>query len=197
MKQTKSLFLTGAILLCCAVPALAEFSAPHGWYLEGNLGEAKVYNLNLPGTVKNSGFGVNVSAGLKISPYVAGEIGYTNYASTIVKNSTGQQVATDKHYSYDAAARVIMPAGATGAEFFVKVGWAGLNTDLSINNNVPLDNMTFKNPGTNNTSGIYLGAGVDYTITPHILVNIQWAEARGNSTTGNLNLFSGGLSYII
>jgi opacity protein-like surface antigen len=197
MIEMKTYFLTGALLMCCAATASADFSAPRGWYLEGNLGEAKVYNLNVPGKINNSGFGVNISGGVKINPYLAGEIGYTNYATTIVKNYTGQQIANVKHYSYDAAARVIMPAGATGAEFFVKVGWAGLNTNLSINNNVPLDNLTFKNSGNNNTSGIYLGAGVDYTITPHILANVQWAEARGNSSTGNLSLFSGGLSYII
>jgi opacity protein-like surface antigen len=89
-----------------------------------------------------------------------------------------------------------MPAGATGFEGFVKVGGAWLQTDLTVNSSVPLQGLSF-NSGTHNTTGLFVGAGVDYTITPHILMNVQWQQARGNSSTGNLNLFSGGLSYTV
>jgi opacity protein-like surface antigen len=191
---TSSLLL--AACLCVVTVAHAEFSAPHGWYLEGNLGDSKVTGKSYPGNAHANGFGFNFNAGLKINPYIAGEIGYTNYAFTRINNYSGQQVAKDQHYSYDVAGKLIMPVGATGFEAFVKAGGAWLQTDLSVNSSVPLQGLNF-NSGTHNTTGLFVGAGVDYTITPHILVNLQWQDARGNSSTGDLNLFSGGLSYTV
>ena len=50
--------------------------------------------------------------------------------------------------------------------------------------------------GTNTSVSYYYGLGADYAITNNLAMTVQWNRAKGNSSTGILDLFSGGLSYI-
>jgi hypothetical protein len=190
-------FVTGTIVFLTAQCALAAMPVPYGWYAEANLGDSKAWNKPYPGSVQRTGFGYNFDGGYKFNTFVAGEVGISEYAPTRIKNSAGQQAAKDTHYSYDIAGKIMLPFGGLGVEAFGKLGVTRISSDETVNAaNAALDGLVFY-PGTHYVTGIYMAAGADYANTHHLLVNLQWARARGSNKTGNLDLYSGGLSYIL
>jgi len=90
-----------------------------------------------------------------------------------------------------------MPIGTTGAEVFVKAGISRIQSNLTVTNYpaAAAGGLTF-NSGTHISTGVYMGAGAEYSVTPNLLVNLQWARAKGSSKTGDGNLYSGGVAYI-
>jgi hypothetical protein len=167
-------------------------------YAEGNAGQSRVsQGYPTPSSSTNSGFGWNANGGYKFNPFAAAEVGYTRYADVRVRNSLGTNVASNSHYSYDIIAKGIMPIGTTGAEIFVKAGISRIQSNISITNYAAAaaSGLVFKT-GTHISSGVYMGAGGEYSVTPNLLINLQWAKAKGTSSTGDGNLYSGGLSFI-
>lgn len=172
--------------------AIAAVAIPSGWYLEGNVGKSKESGKSY-GTGFNdssSGAGGSVFGGFKFIPYFAAEVGYTYYADTTIK-SGGNKVATDKHYSYDIAAKAILPVYDSGFDLFAKLGIANVHSSVTKTNSA-----SSISTGSNNASSLYYGLGTDYSITPNIAVNLQWARAQGSNSTGTLDLYSVGLAYL-
>ncbi|MDR3478110.1 MAG: outer membrane beta-barrel protein [Gammaproteobacteria bacterium] len=191
-------FLVGLTTLGVATNAMAVMSVPYGWYAEGNAGQSRIsQGYPAPSSSSNTGFGWNANAGYKINPFAAAEIGYTHYASIRIRNGFGTNVANNSHYSYDIAAKGIMPIGTTGAEIFVKAGISRIQSNITVTNYTAAaaSGLVF-NTGTHISSGVYMGAGGEYSVTPNLLINLQWAKAKGTSKTGDGNLYSGGVSYI-
>lgn len=187
--------LMGLGCVCAAEQALAVMSASDGWYLEANAGSAQSTNTPNHGSTSTSGIGGSADIGYKFLPYVAAEIGYTQYPNSSYKNSAGTKAATGKNYSYDIAARGILPISNSGFELFAKLGAGRLNQHYSINNQTAANQIGISN-SQHSATGLYLGAGVQYYFMPEFAINTQWAQQQGNNSTGNYNLFSGGLSFI-
>lgn len=194
--QGKRLLMTAinGLLLGITTPALAIMSVPYGWYIEANLGSTSLSNTNYPGSLSTSGLGGNANIGYKFMPYLGMEIGYSRYQnSTIKQNST--KAATVKNYSYDIAGRGILPIAASGFELFAKLGVQRLNAHVSVNNTAAANSLGISNT-SRSTVGLYFGGGAQYYFMPELAVNVQWQRAQGNNQTGNVDLFTGGLSFI-
>ena len=187
--------VTGLAVFTLSTPALAIMSAPSGWYLEGNAGSTHISNVSYPGSTSSSGLGGNASAGYKFMPYFAAEIGYTQYAGTSIKAPDGTKAGTVKNYSYDLAARGILPISESGLELFGKLGIEQVRANVSLNNNTAA-NLIGLQSEQHSCVGAYVGGGGQYYFTPEFAAVIQWEEAIGNNKTGNMALFSGGLSFI-
>lgn len=173
-------------------------SIPMGWYLEGNAGWSNPQNKNYgAGTsTSNTGFGWNANVGFKFMPYLGLEGGYTKYGDTNV-NANGTKVAKDVHFSYDLAFKGILPLSDTGAELFAKLGAARIKSHTIITNPTAANNAGVNIPaGTNTVIGFYMGVGGEYAFFPYLLGNVQWARAKGNNKTGNLDLYSIGIAYM-
>lgn len=181
-----------------AVPVSAAVPLPMGWYIEGNVGHAKTDNVSYADntSLSSKGTGWNLNAGYKFNPYFAAEIGYTNYADATAKYS-GTEVAKDVHYSYDVTSKALLPIHDTGIELFAKLGVARLHSDVTVSNEsfVNANGINVKS-GVHSVTGYYVGIGADYTAWSNVAINTQWQRAKGNSRTGNLDLYSLGLSYL-
>ena len=200
MNSTKLLvsLISGIVIIGAASPVLAAIPVPYGWYLEANAGVSQSEGKYFPGNnISTEGFGWNANAGYKLSPFFGGEIGFTDYATTYIKNSFNTNVANDSHYSYDVAGKVMLPIGSTGAEVFGKLGIARINSNVTVTNYgaAALNSLTF-NTGTHTATAPYFGAGADYAVLTNMFINVQWMRAKGNINTGTLDLYSLGVSYI-
>lgn len=184
--------------LCVCTSVLAVSPLPNAWYLEANGGGSKVTNASYASnsSLSSSGIGWNLNVGYKFMPFFAGEIGYTNYAKTSSKVN-GVKIATATYYSYDIAGKPILPIGDTGLELFAKLGIAHLNANVKASNSsYAKANGIVVSTGSKNANGLYFGLGADYYFLPELAANVQWNRAKGNSKTGNLNLYSVGVSYL-
>ena len=187
--------LGGLVVLSVASPALASLSAPMGWYAEGNVGLTRLYNQKYSGSVNGAGIGGNLNIGYKFMPYFTAEIGYTLYANNSIDASDGVKAANNKHYSYDIAAKEIVPIAYGGAEGFAKIGVQRLSSQISVTNNDAASDIGLTSKH-NSVTGLYLGAGIQYYLTPDMACVLQWARAAGNNSTGSMDLWSVGVSYI-
>lgn len=190
--------LVSLITLSVTTSSMAVMSVPYGWYAEVNAGQSRIsQGYPTPSSSGSTGFGWNGNFGYKFSPYAAGELGYTHYANVRIRNVFGTSVADNSHYSYDVAAKGIMPVGTTGLEVFVKAGISRIQNHLNVTNYpaAAAGGLAF-NSGTHISTGVYIGGGAEYSVTTNLLLNLQWARAKGTSKTGDGNLFSGGVAYI-
>lgn len=188
--------LSGIILLCLASAASAgPMSLAYGWYLEANGGSSHSSNTSYPGSTSSSGIGGNANLGYKFMPFFATEIGYTQYANTSIKNGAGTKAATVKNYSYDICGKGILPVASSPFELFAKLGVARVSAKTSVNN-TPVAIGLGVSSSNHNTTGLYYGIGADYSLIPAIQLVVQWQRAQGNNQTGNLDLFSGGFTFI-
>ncbi|HEX4046146.1 MAG TPA: outer membrane beta-barrel protein [Gammaproteobacteria bacterium] len=194
--QILAITLTSLSLLAIASPARAELSLPYGWYVEGNVGSTHLSKKNYPGDSSSSGIGGNANIGYKFMPYIAAEIGYTRYANTTVKDQFGTKAGTDKIFSADFAVKGILPIGGSGAELFAKLGVDRVYSNMHINNQTAANNIGLGH-SDHSATGVYLGAGAQYSFVPEFAANIQWARANGSSSTGTMDFFSFGLAYIL
>jgi len=149
-------------------------------------------------TIVNSGTGWNGTLGYKFIPYIAVEGGYTRYGDARLENSAGTTAARDHHYGVDVAIKGIFPVMTTGIELFAKAGVDRLVSQIGSVNAAAsaIDGITF-DTNAHSAMGLYLGGGVDFAITKSFLVNAEFTRANGNSSTGNMNLVSIGLSFLI
>lgn len=176
-----------------ASAANAAFPPPQGWYVEANGGYSSISSKSygVP-SIKRSGFGYNFNFGYKITTFFSAEAGYTHYFPTRLYN--GPKVGQDTHYSYDLAIKGILPISDSSVDLFAKFGVARLHSNTKITNPSVATGLTIPT-GTHNVTGLYLAIGGEYYFAPNIAMNIQWARANGNSTTGDLTLYAAGLSY--
>lgn len=198
--QGKKLLLAAAMsgTLLCAIPAWADMSMPDGWYLDGNIGGSRQSDKSYPGpsSSSSSGLGGSVDVGYKFMPYFGAEIGYSLYANTIVKDQFGTKAATDKHYSYDLAGKGILPLGPSGAEAFAKLGIGRLKSSVRVNNATAANNIGISNNQHSDTA-LYMALGGQYYFYPSLAAVAQWARQQGNSNTGDMDLYTIGVSWII
>jgi hypothetical protein len=177
---------------------MAEPSLPAGWYLEANGGASKLSNATIAtnSSISDSGVAWNANAGYKFMPYFAAEIGYTSYAKATAKVN-GVKVATDSFYSYDIAAKALLPIADSGAEVFAKLGAAELKSKITVDNQSYVNaNGIVVNSGSHSKTGYYFGLGADYTFWQSLAINGQWQRAKGSNQTGNFDLYSLGVSYL-
>lgn len=182
-------------LLLLAAPAYAVMSLPYGWYLEGNAGSSSLTEKSYPGSDSSSGVGYNGMVGYKFMPYFAMEAGYSRYPETIIKNGAGNKAGTDRHDSYQITGKGIIPVYESGFELFAKLGATRVASDLKIDN-VANANSIGLTGSSHNDINIYFGFGGQYYFMPELAFVAQWQRAVGNSSTGTLSLFSGGISFI-
>jgi len=187
--------VSGVALLCLASSSFAVMSIPYGWYIEGNAGSSHASNTNWPGSTSSSGIGGNGNLGYKFMPFFGLEAGYTQYANTSIKNGAGAKAATVKNYSYDLAGKGILPIGSSPFELFAKVGAARVNAKTSVNSATAASALGISS-SNHSATGLYYGIGADYSILDALQLVAQWQRAQGNSSTGNYDLFSGGLTFI-
>lgn len=189
--------VAGVVLLGALTSANAVPAPPAGWYVEANIGNSKISNVTYAtgNSVSGSGRGWNVNGGYKFMPYFATELGYTKYADAKGKIS-GTTIADDSHYAYDIAAKGILPIGESGADLFSKLGVARLKSHVTAQNSsfIAANGITV-NTGSHTATGVYFGLGGEYTAWQALAVNAQWQYAKGNSKTGNYQLYSLGVSY--
>jgi len=199
LKQTLLKTVGTLSLLGIMSTANAVMAFPTGWYLEGNIGMSKATSKSYPGvsSVKNTGKGWDVNVGYKFMPYFGLEAGYARYAPTRL-NSPVETVARDSHTSIDVAAKGILPFGCSGFELFGKVGVARINSQIGVidSNGAATYGLTF-NTSAQSATGLFAGVGAEYFFTPSIAANVQWNIAKGNSKTGNLQVLTAGLAYIL
>ena len=193
-KKLLRVVLTGCSLML-ASSAFAVMSLPYGWYLETNLGSSKLSNSNYPGSVSSSGVGYNANLGYKFMPYVGAEFGYTGYANSTIKTNAGTKAGTVKHYSWDIAAKGILPFSDSGFEAFAKLGVQRLAANLSTQNAAAAASLGLSG-SSHSATGLYYGAGVQYYFMPELAINAQWMQAKGDNSTGSSSLLSAGLSFI-
>lgn len=195
MQRKQLATILGLATLLFSVPALAVMSVPEGWYLEGNVGSTKLSNKSYPGSASASGIGGNANLGYKFMPFFAMEIGYSMYASTSIEDQNSTKAATDKHYSYDIAAKGIFPITTSGFELFAKLGAERVSSHISIDDQTAANNIGISNTSSS-AGGLYMGLGAQYYFIPEVAAVGQWQRAEGTSSTGNLDLYTLGLSFI-
>lgn len=174
MKGIKKLTLALLLLIFFPIIAFADIPVARGGYADINVGYSKVYNSDYIDSV--TGLGLNFNLGYKMMPFFAFEAGYTTYGAS--KSSfTGAN-------AFDAALKGIIPFVEVGMEIFAKLG------------PVYVTNSKLPDGVSSHTTNVYYGFGGDYAWTPGMLITLQWAQANGNSNTGNFQLLSIGATYI-
>jgi hypothetical protein len=166
--------------------------------VEGDVGKSVASDKRFPGNVHNTGLGLGLVAGYKFTQYVAGEVGITHYRDTQVYNPAGTRFATDQHYSYDLAGKLMVPIAQSGLDIFGKLGMGRIYsyTHLSNANAAAIYGYSVST-GVHSHNVLYLGAGAEYAVLKNLMANVQWARAKGTNQTGDLDLYSVGLAYII
>lgn len=200
MKRIKIMALTclSLVSMGATLSANAAMPLPMGWYLEGNVGEVNVSDINYASSGSNSvsGIGWNANIGYKFMPFFALEGGYTNYAKANVDlNNTKIAQATSQNY--DIVGKAMLPIQNSGFEFMAKLGVGRTRTHITeSDNSYATANGVTVNAGTNNSTSLMYGLGGEYAFTPEMLVNAQWLRSDGGTGTGDLDLYSLGFAYM-
>lgn len=202
MKGIKILALTAATftVFTAASSSYACVSLPTAWYVEGNVGTStesnRTYGANT--TSSTSGLGWNGNFGYKFMPYFALDAGVISFANTNVKaSSTSNTFAQDRHWSYNIAAKGILPLSDSGFEGFVKLGGTELYSSIKVTDGGTQSLTGFNGPYKNNSTSLFYGAGVNYFFSPTLGAVAQWNQAKGNSKTGVQNFYSVGLTLLV
>jgi hypothetical protein len=183
-------------ILGMASPVQASMSVPMGWYVEGNIGSSRLQNLSYQNaSLSSAGMGENIDIGYKFMPYVAAEVGYTHYPNTRIKVN-GVKAGENKYYALDIAGKAILPIAASGFELFAKLGIQQLYAKTRVTNST-LGNQIGLSKGSTHDTGPYMGVGGAYSFLPELSGNIQWTRAKGNHSTGDLDLLSVGLTFTV
>lgn len=198
MKGPKTLIrITGLLSICATTSVFAVCSLPNGWYLEGNIGGTTFSGQSYPSGISNSTSGKawNVNGGYKFSPFVGGEVGYTRYAPTRITDPSlaPGTLAQVQHVTIDVAAKLMYPIQNTGVEPFAKLGLGNVHSQV---NHIQPPLQGYPLNGNQNKTGLYWGAGVAYYFTPNFAANLQYAQAKGNSSTGTPSAYTAGLSFL-
>lgn len=191
----KRLLLTLSIIFSylAVSSSFAAFPPPQGWYIEANGGYSSATNKSYDSSnIRRTGTGWNFNLGYKLTPFFSAEAGYTHYFPTRIYHDP--KIEEDRHYSYDLAAKAILPITDSSAEFFGKLGMARVHSNTKIDNPSLATELNILG-GTKNVTGLYMALGLEYYFAPSMAANIQWAKTHGNNETGDLNLYGMGLSY--
>ncbi len=192
-KELNFALLRCLLFFIVCTSAQAAFPPPQGWYIEANPGLSTVSSKSYDApNVRRSGVGFNIDLGYKLTTFFSAEAGYTHYFPTRIYN--GPKIGEDTHYSYDLAIKASLPISDSSVEAFGKLGVARVHSDVQITSPSYATGLNLY-PGSHNVNGLYMALGLAYYFAPSIAVNAQWARADGNNQTGNLNLYSAGLSY--
>lgn len=197
MKRIKIALLL-ILIMCPLVSAKAAMPLPVGWYLEGNIGEANVSNVDYASnsTNNNTGIAWNVNVGYKFMPFFAFEGGYSTYGNTNVE-SYNTKVAKATSQTYDIAGKVMLPIQNSGFEFLAKLGLGRTRTHVVASDpGYATAHSITVNAGTDLATSVIYGLGGEYAFTPNIQMNAQWMRADGGDNTGNLDLYMLGVSYL-
>lgn len=196
MKGIKLIALTIASF-SFSTSAMSGILLPTAWYLEGNVGISKPSSVDYGtgSSATTTGPGFSVIGGYKFMPFFAAEVGYTKYADAKIKNSSDVEAGKDKHYALDIAGKGILPITNTCVSLFAKLGVSQIRSSVSISNQAAASSIGLSS-GSHKATGVYIGTGADYSVTPNFPINIQWARSVGSSTTGNLDLYSIGIAYL-
>lgn len=163
-----------------------------GFYVGANVGESRVHDKRAPGSadsVTQIGPGWNVDLGYRFVEFykivLAAELGFTQYYHSS-ETTPGVNVATTEHFTSDAA--------LVGQYYFIPefsvFGKLGVAYNYA--------KKVFTASGTSksaNAYSLYYGLGVAYNVTSQAAVNLQWARAQGNNSTGSADLISLGITY--
>lgn len=196
MKSMQLASLLGTAALLLLPPAFAVTSVTSGWYVEGTLGTSKQQdNSNGNLSTSETGLAGSASIGYKFMPFVGTEIGYTQYSLQRLQNN-GTTVVKDRLSNYFGAVKGIIPIANSGFEPFAKVGISRLRSKNQIIDNAAAT-AAGANPHNASSTGFYMAAGAQYYFLPELAIVAEWARANGNSSsTGSMDLYSVGLSYI-
>ena len=187
--------IIGGFSLLFSVAAFADMSLPNGWYLDANIGSTSLTAVNYPGSTSSSGLGYNGNLGYKFMPYVGAEFGYTGYSNSTIKNAAGTKASIVKHYAWDIAVKGILPFYDSGFEMFAKIGVQRLASNFSTQNATAAAALGLSN-SSHSATGLYIGAGAQYYLTPEFALYAQWMRAKGDSSTGTESLLTAGASFI-
>jgi len=197
MKRIKIVLLL-VLILYPFLSAEAAMPLPVGWYLEGNIGEANVSNVDYASNSTNDTTGIawNVNVGYKFMPFFAFEGGYSTYGNTNVE-SYNTKVAKATSQTYDIAGKVMLPIQNSGFEFLAKLGMGRTRTHVVTSDpSYAAAHGVTVNAGTDLATSVIYGLGGEYAFTPNIQMNGQWMRADGGDNTGNLDLYLLGISYL-
>lgn len=180
---------TARAQLCCA---------PMGWYAEANAGTTRITDITYPAgvTSKKSNFGWNVNLGYKVMSFLAIEAGYTRYNPSSLYGPANTRFAQNYFYVWDGAVKAILPVGCSGFNVFAKAGAAQIRSYSKVKDSTIASTTGLTKSTTHTKVGPYYGAGIEWFFIPSFGVNAQWARAKGDSSTGTLDLYSIGLSYL-
>lgn len=190
-------FLISSFAMLVSSSAFAVQPYPCAWYLEVNYGTSKASGINLdedgiPANGGGNGPGWSINGGYKFVPFFAAELGYTNYARTSLgETPNGETLLKVDHYSIEGAAKGIWPIlPKVGIDIFAKLGVAWIHSSV--------DDLggTDSDDNSKNSTGLYVGGGIEYALAREVLLNVQWERAYGNSDTGRLDLLSAGVAIL-
>lgn len=161
---------------------------PGNWYAEGYVGNATI-NKSYSASARKSGAAWGMDIGYLFFPYLGAEIGFSRYPN--VNLSSNGLEAQDTHYSYDVAAKAVLPVPESGFSVFAKLGAGRLNSNVtnSSNNTVNITNPDLKTANYYATS-YFLGAGAQYNFLPNFGLNLQWTRATGDNQTGSVDMYA-------
>lgn len=189
-----------AAMLGVSPAVMATVPLPYGWYVEGNIGASRANNVSYASgtstSAQGNSAGWNLDLGYKFIPFFGIEVGYTNYSNQNAEFGSAK-VASASMYSYDIAGKAMLPFGDSGFEVFGKLGASRVHSHVKVSNSAVVNaNGIVVNTGTHAATGLYFGLGADYAFMPNLTGSLQWNRARGNNSTGDLDLYSVGLTYI-
>jgi len=127
-------------------------------------------------------------------PYAGMEIGYSQYPTTKINASDGSRIGSAKHYSYDIAAKGIIPISDSGFEAFAKLGAQHIQTSVSNDNDSSTPHTDLS--GSHSSTGLYMGVGAQLNVMPELGIVAQWQRAQGSSSTGTEDLYSIGIAFM-
>ncbi|OGT55290.1 MAG: hypothetical protein A3F43_03475 [Gammaproteobacteria bacterium RIFCSPHIGHO2_12_FULL_42_10] len=191
--------LVGLAVLLPTTFTWAMQSLPYGWYFEADVGSATLNNQDTPNnvSVSGSGLGANANVGYKFMPFLGIEIGYTRYPNGPWKiSSSDTKIGNSTYYSYDAAAKGIVPIIDSGLEAFAKVGVGHIVSHLSITDSTSANSVSVGG-SSHSATGLFTGLGLQYYLMPEIAFLAEWTRMQGSSSTGNEQLISGGISVLM
>lgn len=161
------------------------------WYAGINVGVSRTHDKAAVGSsdsVTQIGPGWNIDLGYQFVKFynllLAGEIGYTQYYHS-TENLPGVNIANTDHFASYLALVGQYPV----VNHFSVLGKLGMAYSYA------KKVFTFGASASANSYSAYYGLGIVYDLTQHASLNLQWARARGNSSTGSTDLTSLGLSY--
>jgi hypothetical protein len=158
------------------------------WYAGANLGMSHLHDKKNPGStnsVDQNGPGGSAQLGYQFNSVFGLELGYTQYKNSRETNG-GFVIARTDHYAVDLAATGRVPL----VYQFSAIGKLGAAYSYA--------QKIAEATGAASSSGagsLYWGLGLDYSVTHHADIIIQFAEAVGNKYTGSADLWSIGVNY--